>query len=244
MNNTGWVKLWRSLFHNGLSEDKPWCDGYAWCYLFAMANHEKGFVNFSNEYIEIERGQFLTSQIKLAAKWGWTRKHVKTFLNALKNDENIAIRTTNRYIVITIINYDNYQSYAENNDQQNDQQQIQQKRNRRSTGAHKQEVKNDKKSIKALYGQHVLLTESEHAKLIDKFGEAGTIKWIERLDRYAEQKARKFKEYTSHYATILAWHDKDVTTTPRIKQLDVFQNAPVEKYGITVDGKEVPPRED
>jgi len=121
MNNKGWVKFHRVQFSNWISK-KPFCDGYAWTYLYTQANHKKGMVNFRNEYIKIERGQFLTSKLKLQRIFGWTYRHVENFLLALKNDENIIYRTTNRYIVITIVNYDIYQSYAEQNDEQNDEQ--------------------------------------------------------------------------------------------------------------------------
>lgn len=151
MVNDGWIKIWRPIFDSWLSNSKPWCDGFAWCYLCAKANFTDGVANFRNEYIEVKRGQFITSQIKLAQKWGWTRKHVKTFLNALKNDEKVTIRTTNRYIVLTIVNYDIYQSFDENNDQQNGQQEIQQKDNRVSTEGHNiRRIKNDKKEEKEI----------------------------------------------------------------------------------------------
>ena len=68
MKNKGWVKLWRDQFNNWVSERKPWCDGYAWSYLYAQANHKGGTVNFRNEYIPIERGEFLTSKLQLQKK--------------------------------------------------------------------------------------------------------------------------------------------------------------------------------
>ncbi len=118
--NKGWVKLWRVQFDHFISDRKPWCDGYAWCYLYSRANHKKGFVNFRNEYIEIDRGQFLTSKIQLQELFGWTRRHCDNFLLALENDKMLTYRITNRYIIITIINYDTYQSTEINNDIQND----------------------------------------------------------------------------------------------------------------------------
>lgn len=124
----GWVKIWREQFNNPVSK-KPWCDGYAWSYLYSRANYKKGMVNFRNEYIEIERGQFLTSKIKLENIFGWTRRHTENFLKALENDEMITYRVTNRFIVITVIKYEQYQS----NDEQGDIQDNKQVTNRRQT---------------------------------------------------------------------------------------------------------------
>ena len=150
MNNKGWVKFHRVQFSNWISK-KPFCDGYAWTYLYTQANHKKGMVNFRNEYIKIERGQFLTSKLKLQRIFGWTYRHVENFLLALKNDENITYRTTNRYIVITIVNYDIYQSYAEQNDEQNDEQsknRLGTDYKRGNTNKNEENDKNEKKEDK------------------------------------------------------------------------------------------------
>jgi len=129
MTNKGWVKLWRDQFNSWISK-KPFCDGYAWCYLYQRANHKKGMINFRNEYIQVERGQFLTSKLQLQEIYGWTYRHVENFLKALENDEMIRNRTTNRYIVITIVNYSKYQSNEEQSVEQNDEQVM----NRLGTG--------------------------------------------------------------------------------------------------------------
>lgn len=121
MENKGWVKLWRNQFSSWISK-KPFCDGYAWCYLYQKANHKTGMVNFRNEYIKVERGQLLTSKLQLQEIFGWTYRRVGNFLKALENDEMIRYRTTNRYIVITIVNYDKYQSKEEKSDEQNEEQ--------------------------------------------------------------------------------------------------------------------------
>jgi len=143
MNNKGWVKFHRVQFSNWISK-KPFCDGYAWTYLYTQANHKKGMVNFRNEYIKIERGQFLTSKLKLQKIFGWTYRHVENFLLALKNDENITYRTTNRYIVITVVNYDIYQSYAEQNDEQN----VDQSKNRLGTDYKRGNTNKNEENVK------------------------------------------------------------------------------------------------
>lgn len=64
-------------------------------------------------------------------------------------------------------------------------------------------------SIKIKYLDFVLLTEKEHAELVQRFGEKGTQDRIFNLNNYAHQKPKKFKEYDSHYHTILAWERKN-----------------------------------
>ena len=125
MKNKGWTKLYREQFSHWISK-KPWCDGYAWAYLYTQANHKPGMINFRNEYIKVDRGQFLTSKKKLGKIFGWTRRHVDNFLKALNVDHMITYRMTYRYTVITIVNYEIYQGgdvkSSTQNDIQNDNQ--------------------------------------------------------------------------------------------------------------------------
>lgn len=72
-----------------------------------------------------------------------------------------------------------------------------------SSSSSSSDIKEEEKKI---YGEHVLLTDDEYQKLIERFGELGTTDYIERMNLYAESKPKKFKEYKSHYATLLNWN--------------------------------------
>jgi hypothetical protein len=61
----------------------------------------------------------------------------------------------------------------------------------------------------------VMLTEKEHAKLIERFGEAGTVAMIDRLNNGIGSKGYKYK---SHYHTILSWAAKDGPSQPPSEQ--------------------------
>lgn len=68
---------------------------------------------------------------------------------------------------------------------------------------------------KLLFLDYVYLTQEEYDKLISKLGRVKTDGMIERLNSYAHQKPKKFKEYASHYHTILAWVRKDEEKDPQ-----------------------------
>ena len=59
---------------------------------------------------EFKAGQFVTSQIKLAEAWGWNRETVAKFLRRLKIDKQIDYKTSNKFTIITICNWDSYQN--------------------------------------------------------------------------------------------------------------------------------------
>jgi len=66
---------------------------------------------------------------------------------------------------------------------------------------------------KLLFLDYVFLTKEEHEKLISQLGQTRTDEMIDRLNSYGHQKPKKFKEYESHYHTILAWVRKDGDST-------------------------------
>jgi len=150
MRNKGWVKLYRAQFTHWISK-KPWCDGYAWAYFYSQANHKPGMVNLRNEYIEVKRGQFVTSKIKLMELFGWTRTHLKNFLKSLKKEKMITYRTTYRFTVVTVVKYEAYQGSDTISDKQNDKQIDQPVSSSRPAVVHKQEcIKNDLRMIKKI----------------------------------------------------------------------------------------------
>ena len=113
--NSGWVKLWREQFTHEISERRPWCDGYAWSYLYSRANFRPTIVNFRNQYIPVERGQFVTSELKLSKIFGWSRRRTNSFLTALERGGMCDNKRTQRFIIIGICNYDKFQSTENEN---------------------------------------------------------------------------------------------------------------------------------
>jgi hypothetical protein len=62
-----------------------------------------------------------------------------------------------------------------------------------------------------LYGEFVLLRNSEYYKLVEQLGEKATVYYINKLNQYIKSTG---KEYTSHYETILLWKENDDKKTP------------------------------
>ncbi len=146
----GWTKIYREQFNSWISK-KPFCDGYAWTYFYSQANHKDGVVNFGekrNEYIDVKRGQFITSKLKLGKIFGWGRYRVNSFINALKLDSMVTYESNNRYILITIENYEKYQQVRENSDNETNNETNSQRattEQQPSINKNDKNVKNDKK---------------------------------------------------------------------------------------------------
>jgi hypothetical protein len=84
------------------------------------ASHKKitEHINFQN--IELEPGQFIFGRIKSSQECGLSQQTVRTCLKSLRCSQNLTIKSTNKYSIITIINWDIYQvSDHETNQQSN-----------------------------------------------------------------------------------------------------------------------------
>ncbi len=82
-------------------------------YLLLRANWEDG--NWRGK--AIKRGQLITSRATLSKDTGLTERQVRGTLDKLKTTNEVSIKATNKYTLITICKYDTYQSKFNNNEQ-------------------------------------------------------------------------------------------------------------------------------
>lgn len=105
----GWIKLHRKILDCEVFAGEPFSKMQAWIYLLLMANHEPREIRLGYEKVVIERGQFHTSERKLASIWGWNFKTVRRFLRVLEVEQMITKNVSTYGSTLTIVNYDNYQ---------------------------------------------------------------------------------------------------------------------------------------
>ncbi|HDK9468263.1 TPA: DnaD domain-containing protein [Staphylococcus aureus] len=118
---TGWISIDRSIQNHWLFKEKRTFSKFeAWIYLLMEANHSKAKVPIGNQIVTVERGQRLTLILTLSDLFNWSRFKVKTFLDLLESDGMLEVKTTSKYALITIVNYDFYQSEQGRNQHQND----------------------------------------------------------------------------------------------------------------------------
>ena len=144
--NRGYIKLWRKskesavFAHEGLWK--------LWCLCLMKANHEGAEVMITGllNPIKLKPGQFITGRNSLHCDYHQghlKKKHrrkpapsvitVYRWLSQLENMQLLNIKTYNKYSIITIINWHQYQT---------DEQQM---NNRRTSNEHKQELKEELK---------------------------------------------------------------------------------------------------
>ncbi len=112
----GWISVHRQIQEHWLWADKPFSKGQAWIDMLMLANHEDKKTLIDNNIVVIESGSFVTSEHKLAERWGWSRWKVNAFLALLQSDNMIFAKTDHRKTTINVINYEKYR-YAPSNHQ-------------------------------------------------------------------------------------------------------------------------------
>jgi len=108
----GWIKIQRKLL------DWEWSSSpetmALWIHILLRANHE------DKEWrgVTIPRGSFVTSVDNLSTSTGLTERQVRTNLNRLLSTSEIDKETTNKYTIISVCKYDDYQLNEELSDKQ------------------------------------------------------------------------------------------------------------------------------
>lgn len=106
----GWISLHRRIRDHWIWQEKPFDKRSAWIDLLMMANHQENKFLLGSELIEIQRGSFVTSELKLMERWGWSKTKVRNFLKLLEEDGMLIKKTDKKKTTLTICNYNDYQN--------------------------------------------------------------------------------------------------------------------------------------
>ena len=113
----GWIALHRQLQENPIwTCNEPFDSRSAWIDMLLSANHEDKEFYINGEFRMIKRGQFHTSQTKLAERWHWKRDRIEKYIKNLKKAKMIDYVSSksgaSRGTTITIVNYSVFQNIA------------------------------------------------------------------------------------------------------------------------------------
>jgi len=204
----GWIKLYRKIEYfqySPANEGRRFTKYEAWIDLILHASYKDHVCGG----IRVQRGQLLTSIVRLAKDWKWNRRTVSRYLKCLEYGSDICTAKTNRFTLITICKYDAYQGNLDEptsiSAQQSAQQSTQQSAHQ---STHNKEVKNSKEvlpsrkkrsaphpdhkaAVKYFCDQHRIKTG---LKYNFKGGEDGKhIQWL--LEHYTFEEFKKMADY-------------------------------------------------
>jgi hypothetical protein len=122
-NKARWVRVSVETFDHEILDMGRYDRRSAWLWLITNAAWKERRVNHKGRPITLKRGQLLGARAFLAEKFGWGEQELRTFLKALVTNGMVEINQSNGHFanVITICNYEKYQSAENAKDQASNQ---------------------------------------------------------------------------------------------------------------------------
>ena len=156
----GWIKIYRKMLDNPIiTKDGDYLS--VWIYLLLNATHEIYDTIIEGQRITLQKGQLVTGRKSISQKLHINESKVQRILKCFENEQQIEQQTNPRNRVITITNWNEYQT--------NEQVIEQQMNNKRTTSEQQvntnkkiKNIKNIKKSISKIedfireYGKNYL----------------------------------------------------------------------------------------
>lgn len=103
----GWLKLYRSILDSAVFQDAEVLK--VWIWLLCNVAFEQHDTICYGKVIHLKPGQIATGRKKIAQCTDLNENKVYRALTALKSLGNIEIKATNKYSIITVVNWDKYQ---------------------------------------------------------------------------------------------------------------------------------------
>ena len=105
-----WIKLYRKIMDDPAYLSEPFTRTQAWIDLLLLANYTPGTIYVRGIKVDVGRGQLAVSHEWLAKRWRWSRGRVTRYLDVIESNQQIVQQKSRIISLISIVNYDNYQS--------------------------------------------------------------------------------------------------------------------------------------
>lgn len=103
----GYVKLWRKTLDSGLLQNATAWQVFG--YLLLKASHKHTRILVGTTPVDLSPGQIVTGRKAIAKECKLSEQNVRTALALLEKLEILTIQPTNKYSVVSFVNWDNYQ---------------------------------------------------------------------------------------------------------------------------------------
>ncbi|MGG7160213.1 hypothetical protein [Clostridium baratii] len=103
----GFIKLDRAIFEHWIFQDAE--KFRAFVDLIQLMRWKDEKLVIGNKVVDIPRGSYYTSELKLAERWGWSRNKTRDYLKLLENEGMITKKGTAKGTMLSLENYDLYQ---------------------------------------------------------------------------------------------------------------------------------------
>lgn len=198
-----------------------------WIYLLLNARYEDGYV-FG---VLVKRGQVITGRKKMAVETGLSEQTIRTCLDRLKSTNEITTKATNKYTLITIIKWEEYQSKkikttskititSTNNQPTSNQQVTTNKEYKEYKEGKNKDIKSNTHFIPPTFDQvlEYALEKNQSKALAQKFFDYFTAgDWI-------DAKGKKVKNWKQKFITWISFNSSSVSEIKPFKSAEVKSN--------------------
>ncbi len=105
--SNGWVKLHRGLLEHGIFRDAEALR--VWMYLLLRASYREQKLTIGRQVIFLQPGQLLYGRKAVSEKLSMGEGKLRGIMEMLEQSGSIVVESTNRYSVVTIVNWMEYQ---------------------------------------------------------------------------------------------------------------------------------------
>ena len=116
----GYVKVWRKLLDSGLLRNGPAWQVFG--YLMLKASHKDASFLMAGAAVNLLAGQAIIGRKKAADDLGLSEQNIRTALKLLEKLEIINQQPTNKYTIVSFVNWHTYQHCQPTDNQQPNQQ--------------------------------------------------------------------------------------------------------------------------
>ena len=228
----GWLKLYRSILDSAVFQDAEVLK--VWIWLLCNVAFEQHDTICYGKVIHLKPGQIATGRKKIAQCTDLNENKVYRALTAIKSLGNIEIKATNKYSIITVVNWDKYQEengkrtaseQQTNSKTTTEEQQDDSKRTQHKNGKNGKNGKKEKNIYICSFFQSVWdeypkkLGKNKVTKAaMEQLEEAGEDAVMAAVRRYVEKIKRDGtdEKYIMHGSTFFngAWRDYVVEDKP------------------------------
>lgn len=172
MEDGTWIKLYRKLLKSPIWENEKALKIWIWCLIKATHIDREQVVGLQK--IQLQKGQFVFGRKKASEELNMTESMIYRYIKLLQNLQMIDIKSNNKFSIVTIEKWEDYQGDIKENEQQSNNKRT---TNEQQTNTNKnvKNVNKEKNNIVEIYNSictklpQVQKITDKRKKAIDNF---------------------------------------------------------------------------
>ena len=105
--SSGWIKLHRKILDSSVFQNAKYFKVWVWCLM--KATHKEVDFPFNGKDIKLQPGEFLTGRKVAAEELDISEQNFRSAMKYLISTNRLTSRSTNRFTVYSIVNWEEYQ---------------------------------------------------------------------------------------------------------------------------------------